>query len=147
MLAAYLRSSERRKPRDRKATGGRGREKREEKESKMEADVCRARSRGDCLDVPWRQSCRQCRGPSYHVTALHIPTPGYSVYIYCLRTSTNRVPPPPPSLRSLFLFSAQLGTYFKEIRETRKSEREDTESSGCLRIGIAQPFDLTWAAR
>lgn len=32
----------------------RGMEKKEkkEKESKMEADVCRARSRGDCLDVP-----------------------------------------------------------------------------------------------
>lgn len=45
----------RRKPRTRKAAGrGRegGRKKREEKESKMEADVCRARSRGDCLDVP-----------------------------------------------------------------------------------------------
>lgn len=49
-------------------------EKKKQKESKMEADVCRARSRGDCLDVPQRQSCRQCRGPSYRVTVVHIAT-------------------------------------------------------------------------
>lgn len=53
----------------------RRRRRRKKKESKMEADVCRARSRGDCLDVPQRQSCRQCRGPSYRVTVLHIATP------------------------------------------------------------------------
>lgn len=89
VLPAYLRFSTGRKPRNRRWQ--REEEEEEKKESKMEADVCRARSRGDCLDVPQRQSCRQCTGPSYRVTVLHIATPSYSVYIYCLRASTNRV--------------------------------------------------------
>lgn len=37
--------------RDRRDRRERVRERKKE-ESKMEADVCRARSRGDCLDVP-----------------------------------------------------------------------------------------------
>lgn len=86
-----------------------------------------------------------------HLTTLppciYLPRAIPYIFTVSVLPQTVRLPPfsvllAPPSIHRIsFPFPPRppfLGTYFKEIRETRKSERENTESPSCPRILITQ---------